>query len=433
MNSIKILEVLYAYNRFWHTGSIDAGIPRDLLPVCLSQLDNREVLVLKGIRRCGKSTLMAQVIQELLKQGVKSEAILRINLEEPLFSSESSIDLLEQIYRVYREKICPDGKSWIFLDEIQQVPGWEIWVKGRLETDNVKIFVTGSSSHLLSREIGTRLTGRNISFEVFPLSFAEFLRFKGLKVAGELDYIAQKAEIRNLFTEYLRHGGFPEVVLRTSPEDREILLRQYFDDLVYRDIVSRNEIRDVVSLRNLAVYLLTQTARLTSISKLKNNFAISQDKTENYVSAIMESYLLFELREFSYSLKKSMRAGFKPYAIDTGLRNRVAFAFSEDIGWLAENVVATSLLQKSEEIFYAKNEGGIDFVVKEGTKITKQIQVWYEDPSITDIPKREIAGFQGGDERAECILITNDYEGVIESGSSPVRCIPISKYLLGIR
>ena len=155
----------------------------------------------------------------------------------------------------------------------------------------------------------------------------------------ELDFLARKATVRKLFNDYLKYGGFPDVVLKESNDDKELLLKNYFEDLLYRDIVTRYEIRDVSNLRNLAVYLLTNVAKLTSITKLKNNFTISQDKTENYVSAIMESYLLFQLQMFSYSLKSSMRAGFKPYAIDTGLRNRIAFAFSEEMGWLVENVV----------------------------------------------------------------------------------------------
>lgn len=433
MNADKILGVLYSYNRFWISGTIESGISRDILPVCISQLDNPEVLVLKGIRRCGKSTLMAQVISELLTKGTPSTSILRVNLEEPLFSTEYSIDLLEQIYRVYREKIWPSGKCWLFLDEVQQIQGWESWVRGRLETEEIKIFVTGSSSHLLSREIGTKLTGRSISFEVYPLSFTEFLRFRDIVVTRELDYIANKPIIRNLFDEYLHYGGFPEVVLRTSSEDKELLLKQYFDDLIYRDIISRYEIRDVANLRNLAVFLLTQVARQTSISKLKNNFSISQDKTENYISAIMESYLLFELRMFSYSLKQSMRAGFKPYAIDTGLRNRVAFSFSEDLGWLVENVVAAFLIRQYDEVFFSKKVGEIDFVVKEGLKITKRIQVWYDDPTISDIPVRELANFTGEElNNSESILVTNDYEGIIESLTGPVHCIPVIRFLLGL-
>lgn len=435
MHTTKLYEIISSYNRFWNTGSIEAGIKRDILPVCLGQLDSKEVVVLKGVRRCGKSTLMAQVIQELLTRNVHPAAILRINFEEPLFSSEYSVELLEQIYRTYRERVQPGGKCWLFMDEVQNVPGWESWVRGRSETEDIKIFVTGSSSQMLSREIGTKLTGRNVPFEVYPLSFQEFLRFNNLEIETDLAYMAKKATVRKLFNDYLKYGGFPEVVLRKATEDKELLLKNYFDDLLYRDIVTRYEIRDVANLRNLAVYLLTNIAKLTSITKLKNNFTISQDKTENYVSAIMESYLLFQLQMFSYSLKSTMRAGFKPYAIDTGLRNRVAFAFSEDMGWLVENVVFCHLKRHHEEVYYHSNGSDTDFVVKEGMKISKRIQVWYEDVSETVIPDRELACFRKpleGHESAETILLTNDYEDVIDTGAARVQCIPVAKFLLGL-
>jgi len=435
MQTTKLFEIISSYNRFWSTGTIDAGVTRDILPNCLGQLDSREVLVLKGVRRCGKSTLMAQIIRELLARNTQPTSILRVNLEEPLFSSEYSIELLEQIYRTYRERVQPEGKCWLFMDEVQNVPGWESWVRGRGETEDIKIFVTGSSSRMLSREIGTKLTGRHISFEVFPLSFREFLRFSGLEINDEFDYTARKPLIRNCFSEYLKHGGFPEVALKETGDHKELLLKNYFEDLLYRDIVTRYEIRDVANLRNLAVFLLTNVARQTSIAKLKNNFSISQDKTESYVSAIMESYLLFQLQKFSYSLKSTLRAGFKPYAIDTGLRNRVAFAFSEDLGWLVENVVFCHLKQRHEELYYHSNGGETDFVVKEGMRITRRIQVWYDDVSVTGIPDRELTCFRKpleGHEAAECILVTNDLEDVIETGATGVRCIPAAKFLLGL-
>jgi hypothetical protein len=435
MQTSKLYEIISSYNRFWHTGSIDAGIKRDLLPACLGQLEAKEVVVLKGVRRCGKSTLMAQVIRELLARNAQPTAILRVNFEEPLFSAEYSVELLEQIYRTYRERVQPEGRCWLFMDEVQNVPGWESWVRGRSETEDLKIFVTGSSSQMLSREIGTKLTGRNVSFEVYPLSFQEFLRFNNLEVATDQAYMAKKATVRKLFNDYLKYGGFPEVVLREATEDKELLLKNYFEDLLYRDIVTRYEIRDVANLRNLAVYLLTNIAKLTSITKLKNNFTISQDKTENYVSAIMESYLLFQLQMFSYSLKSTMRAGFKPYAIDTGLRNRVAFAFSEDMGWLVENVVFCHLKRQHEEVYYHSNGGDTDFVVKEGMKISKRIQVWHEDVSESAIPERELACFRkplAGHETAETILLTNDYEDVIDTGAARVQCVPVVKFLLGL-
>ena len=241
--------------------------------------------------------------------------------------------------------------------------------------------------------------------------------------------------VRKLFNDYLKYGGFPEVVLKESTDDKELLLKSYFEDLLYRDLVTRYEIRDVANLRNLAVYLLTNVAKLTSITKLKNNFLISQDKTENYVSAIMESYLLFQLKKFSFSLKSTMRAGFKPYAVDTGLRNRVAFAFSEDMGWLVENAVFCHLKRHHEEVYYHSNGSDTDFVIKEGMKITKRVQVWYDDLPETSIPDRELACFQkslDGGETAETRLLTNDYEDIIDTGVARVKCIPVVKFLLGL-
>lgn len=433
MQSAKLFEILSGYNRFWLTGGIDAGIEREILASCLGQLDSSEVVVIKGVRRCGKSTLMAQIIKGLMARGEKPTSILRVNLEEPLFTSEYSVELLEQIYRTWRERVQPEGRCWLFMDEIQNIPHWESWVRGRMETENIKIFVTGSSSQMLSREIGTKLTGRNVSFEVHPLSFAEFLRFNGMEITSELEYAERKPAIRKLFSDYMKYGGFPEVVLKESDDDKGLLLKSYFDDILYRDIVTRHEVRDVSNLRNLAVFLMTNVARQTSINKLKKNFTISQDKTEHYVSAIMESYLLFQLQMFSHSLKSTMRAGFKPYAIDTGLRNRVAFSFSEDLGWLAENVVYCHLKRKHEEIYYLSDGGETDFVVREGMRITRRVQVWYEDAGVAAIPAREMACFgkaMEGVSDAECILVTNDIEDVIDTGAQRVACVPLVKFLL---
>jgi len=179
------------------------------------------------------------------------------------------------------------------------------------------------------------------------------------------------------------------------------------------------------------VFLLTNNTRLTSINKIKRNFSISQDKTENYLSAILESYLTFRLRKFSWSLKSVQRAGFKPYAIDTGIRNRVAFSFSTDAGRLVENVVHNHLRRSFEEIYYAADDGETDFVVKEGMAITRRIQVWYEDVHRSEVPKRELAVFDRAEEDdAQCLLLTNDLETEIDLGAVRVRCLPVVKYLL---
>jgi hypothetical protein len=193
--TIEASKAWSSYNRFWSGEEIKPGIERDLLRSCLNQVNTKEILVLKGVRRSGKSTLLLQIMQSLLQQGVDAQNILWVNLEEPLFTAQASIELLEQIYRTWREQICPQGKGYLFLDEIQNIPGWESWVRGRNDSEDIKIFVTGSSARMLSREIGSRLTGRQVSFEVYPLSFAEYLHFQGITVASELEYVSQKALI----------------------------------------------------------------------------------------------------------------------------------------------------------------------------------------------------------------------------------------------
>lgn len=433
MQTALLLKILSAHNSFWTTGNIEAGIQRDALAQCLQQINSKEVIVLKGVRRCGKSTLMAQVIQHLLTIGTPPTSILLVNLEEPLFSPEYSIELLEQIYRTFREQVNPVEKCWLFLDEIQNIPGWESWVRGRNESEDIKIFITGSSATLLSREIGTKLTGRQISFEIFPLSFKEFLAFQNINIPTILDYAQQQDLLRNVFLNYMQFGGFPEVVLKQNTEDKNLLLKNYFEDILYRDIAARHQVRDIHNLRNITVFLLSNTARLTSINKLKKNFTISQDKTENYVSAILESYLIFELKKFSFSLKKMLRAGFKVYAIDTGLRNRVAFSFSKDTGWLVENIVFLYLQQHYEEVYFHANGGEIDFLVKEGMNITQQIQVWYDDVNQKTIPGRELAGFSPSDNHDRVIrhiILTNDHEEIIDMNDMKIECIPVLKYLL---
>ncbi len=372
MENSRLLEILANNNSFWRTGKLHAGIQRDLLSSCLKQVESKEAVVLKGVRRSGKSTLLFQVIQSLIQQGTAPKQILWVNLEEPLFAAEASVDLLEQIYRAWRENICPEGKGYLFLDEIQNIPGWESWVRGRQDSEDIKIFTTGSSASILSREIGSKLTGRQVSFEVYPLSFVEYLRFKGVEVDCELDYLSQKSMIRHFFQEYMQFGGFPEVVLQEDNENKQLLLKNYFNDILHRDIVARHEIRDIVNLQNLAIFLLTNNARLTSVNKLKSNFSISQDKTENYLSAILESYLVFQLRKFDWSLKNVQRHGFKPYAIDTGLRNRVAFSFTADTGWLAENMLHNHLRRNHEEVYFTTDGTETDFVVKQGMRITKR-------------------------------------------------------------
>ena len=223
-----------------------------------------------GARRCGKTTVMFQIMDKLEELGIDQKAVLHINCEEPFFAQRLSIDLLDEIYETFRQKIWPSGKAYIFIDEIQNVPEWERWVRARNESENIKIFITCSSSKLMSRELGTLLTGRHVSMMVYPLNFSEFCLFRDKKIE-----LLDNHEIKYLLDNYLTWGGFPEVVLALEEERKEVLLKQYFDDILFRDISLRHNIRDIFLLRNLAVFLMTQTASLISFNRIANLFGIS--------------------------------------------------------------------------------------------------------------------------------------------------------------
>lgn len=385
LSNEKIYEILVNQG-IWEEKNGRKGIKRKGLATICKFIKGKEVIALKGIRRAGKSTLLFQIMDYLLKQKVKERSILYVNFDEPLFVEEQNISLLDKIYEVYREKVNPSKKAFIFLDEIQYIPEWERWVRGRNESERgkVKIFITGSSSRLLSREFSTLLTGRHLSFEVFPLSFKEFLWFKGVKIKDEMDLIRKKRLIKNLLNEYLEYGGFPEVVLaeqrkpkmewngsRWISRDGEIvidkerkiyLLRQYFDDIIYKDIVMRFNVRDVHTLKKLALYYFINAGRLSSFKKISNAFEVSLDVIRHYTSYLKEAYLIEEVPYYSYKMKTRMRNPRKVYPIDWGMRRFITTNFTEDSGFGLETIIFWELKRKGYEIYYWKNKGEVDFI-----------------------------------------------------------------------
>ncbi len=200
-------------------------------------------------RRAGKSTILYQVINKLQDDGIDPKAILHINFEEPGLSPYLQPALLDQLYDLYRSRIFPKGRAYIFLDEIQNVPEWERWVRARNDLENIKIFITGSSSALLSGELATVLSGRNFCFNIYPLSFKEVLKFKNISVPNKPFPSTPPAEVHYALNEYLQWGGFPRVVLAKHDEERARILRRYFDEILFKDIVQRYEIRNVMALQ----------------------------------------------------------------------------------------------------------------------------------------------------------------------------------------
>ena len=236
----------------------------------------------------------------------------------------------------------------------------------------------------MSREIATLLTGRNITVRIFPLSFSEYIRFKGVDIStgNRLLLEKQRHVLRHELHNFLQWGCFPEVTLEQSDEVRARLLSQYLDDILFKDVVMRHQIRDVRLLRDMAVYLLTHTACRTTLQSLRKTFGISLDMARAYLTYLQEPYLIGEVRSYARSLKAQQVAPRKIYAGDLGLRHVAALTFDEDIGRLEETAVFHALEMRKQDLFYfAQQSGEVDFLVCRGLKTQEMIQVTHSDLS----------------------------------------------------
>ncbi|MDD3043806.1 MAG: ATP-binding protein, partial [Methanosarcinaceae archaeon] len=355
------------------------------------------------MRRCGKTYYMYQLISELLERGIPKSNILYLNLDDdrlqPLNGDE--LQLLIETFREMQE-ISEEECLYLFLDEIQNFPSWERWVKGRYDRlQNVKMVISGSNASLLSQEVSTLLTGRHLSTRMFPFSFAEFLDYHSVTFDMKtLPYLEDRSVVKRRFNEYLEKGGFPEPIVYPSVQHRETL-QSYFDDIIYRDIISRHGIRNPLIFKALALFCISNIAKPHTYNSLKRLFAsytsLSTDAIINYIAYLEEAFLLFSIRHYDESLKQQMNKPRKLYCIDTGMINAVSFKMSSDTGRLYENLVFIQLLHSGNEIYYWQDQKAleVDFVIKEGLKPTRLIQVC-SNLSDPETKKREVNGLMAG-------------------------------------
>src|SRR3989344_8302837 len=305
----NVIEILKKWNP-WEK-EIYSGIQRnDYIEKIFPFIERKEIIVLKGIRRSGKSMIIKQLIKKLLEVGAKKEQILYINLEDYGFADNLNLELFDVLFMEYKKYTKNRKKTYFFIDEAQKIISWEKWVRTKYDLgENIKFIVTGSSASLLSKELSTLLTGRNISFTIMPLSFIEFCEFSK----------------NPTIEEYMKFGGFPEVVLEKSEEKKRILLEQYFTDIVNRDIIDRYNIRNAKQLIEIARYLISTAGSKISLNKLSKVFGISRDSLALYISYMIDAYLLYEVAYFSYSAKIRHDVTKLPklYVLDNGLINVV--------------------------------------------------------------------------------------------------------------
>lgn len=433
MDKKEILELLIDWN-FWTKEQFTGTRREELLEEIKRKSGTREIMVITGARRTGKSTIILQYLKDKINEGIPKENILIVNFEDPRFRN-LNLELLNRIYEIYLTEIeTTSREQYVVLDEVQVIDGWERFARYLQENRRINVLVTGSSSKLLSSEYATVLAGRHMDTEVFPLDFKEYLKFRGLNIKTSLDMIAERHTIRKELREYIGTGGFPKVVLETEERNKKDLLYTYYRDILIKDVTVRYNIKDIQKLEELAKYYMTNISSPNSYNRIKNILGISLDTVERYSSYLESTYMLFFIKKFSYSLKEQVLNPRKVYALDTGLRNTVSFAFSEDSGRLVENVVFMHLRREYPGIYYWKNDRQkeVDFIISEKNRVTRAIQVCW-DMSSESTRKREVEGLVAAMEAfslKEGLILTDDTEDEIEVGDKKIIMRPIWRWLL---
>jgi hypothetical protein len=423
-----LFEILAGQNPWWSGQPFDTGRERQkYLATIRRYLKTEEIIVLSGVRRSGKTTLLYQTIRLLITtKKVPAKNILFVNCDEPEIAGRKNA--LSEAVDTYRREIAAKGTIYLIFDEVQAVENWEREVRSLYDRKHCKIILSGSSSYLLDSQISTLLSGRYLSVPVFPLDFAEYLRFHDIAPPKDAaTRAAQKYEIMTHLRQYLHEGGFPVVVLQRDERTKQDYLRAYYDSIVYRDIVRTNVVRNQKALAALLYYLFTNIASPYSYRRLNEMLGTDIDTVRDYIHFAGMARILFEVQAFAYSLPAQARQNKKIYCIDTGLRNAVSFRFSKDEGKLSENLVFVELMRSGLTPYYWKGAREVDFVVTSNDNTFTAINVCYSDT----IPDREYEGlrefakdFEG--KIKELMVLTKDYE----AKDGEITCIPLWKWLL---
>ncbi|MFH1915795.1 MAG: ATP-binding protein [Nanoarchaeota archaeon] len=370
ISETELLGLLKEWN-LWDQ-DIPTGIDRSrYVQQILPLIKRKEVLILKGIRRSGKSTIMRQLMKRLVLQGIQKDQVLYVNLEDYRLKDSLNLKLFEKILEVHNKILKPVGMTYFFIDEIQLMTDWERFIRTKYDQQApIKFIISGSNALLLSQELATLLTGRNLTFEIRPLDYLEYKTFI----------------IDPHIEEYLSFGGFPEVVLEKDTEQKKRILQQYFEDITYRDIINRHSIRNIQEFMKLALFIIENSGTPLSINKLAESINIDNKTAETYLGYLTEAYLLFRVDHFSYSLKKRFDKATQPkyYIADNGFF-QLSSNFSKNEGKRFENAIAILVRQHARTLMYWRELSEVDFIFSSNA-VNATIA--------KDIPEREYIGLR---------------------------------------
>ena len=402
-------------------------------------IDGNEIITIPGVRRCGKSTLMEIAINRLLANGVRKENILWIGFDDERikYMTAEELDLVLQAYReMYPATELKD--VWMFFDELPLVKDWEYFVLRLFKGSCKHIFICGSNASTLSVEMKSALRGWPREVEVWPLSFREYLRFKGVDADSHLEQ--DKARVQVAFNEYNRLGGMPEPTLMPVLSEKYRKLQDYFDVMLLRDLVEHWQISKPQTVRYFLKRVMTTIANRLSVNAIYREIKasgrkVTKDDLYDWLAWAQSIYLVRKLDVYSRSVRSEISIPGKYYVIDNGLRSAVIPLQSDDDGKQLENTVYIELIRRkghNAELSYFSGSGECDFVVSEGDEVKRLIQVTWE-MSDAETRKREFSGLLEAAKATGCrdlTIITRDEEGEEIRDGLNVKIVPICRFLL---
>jgi predicted AAA+ superfamily ATPase len=424
----------------WKTRKLPSVVEREIkLP-----LDPTYIVTVTGPRQAGKTYRLFQLVGELMALGVPRSNILYVNFEHERLRRLDANDL-EDMVKVYYEMFEPDVSRpiYLLLDEVQLVNDWDKWVRRVHDSEKYRIYITGSTSKLTSKEIADALRGRSVDYTVFPFSFREFTKAKRAEIRDPetLSYLEERGIVLRLLREYLVYGGFPRVVLAETPEEKRALLKSHYNAIFYRDLVERCRL-DPGILDLILSSLVTGATGLFSVSKLYNfakslGYRTSKAKLIEYVECARQAYLVLLSEIYSPTIRNRKQYPKKAYIIDNGIITTLSTESTENLGKLMENIVAVELARNGYTLNYwreyGKREGPeVDFVITEGQRPRQLIQVTYAS-SKTEIKPREKAALIKASQELQttrALVITWDLKAQEQQGDLKITYIPLWQWLL---
>ncbi len=417
-------KALQFQNRHWTKGKYENYLYRENLTLTLKKFDLKEVLILTGIRRSGKSTMFRLIINHLIDTGVNPGTILTVNFDDPFFVEicEDS-RLIEKIIEI-SDKLTGQKTEYLFFDEIHQVKNWEKYVKSAYDSERFKkICLTGSNSALLEGEYVTRLSGRYIVQQVFPYSFSERLNHNNINNLLSLNY--RKSEVLSLVDDMMEFGGYPEVSALNDNDMRREIILSYYETIILKDCVAKGAVREIKKFRQLVHYMVSNMTSLYSYNSLSRKLDASDMSIKEFVQLLENSFFISELKLFSYSVATQTRNRKKIYCVDNAFPANVSFRFSSNKGILFENLVFTEFSKLGAEIFYFNDTYECDFIVKLNNDFEAvQVSIDLEDENVLERELRGLKKAMSALEIQKGTIITYNTEKELEN----IRAVPFWKY-----